>query len=419
MRQEPLPAAGRWAVVLLCLLGAAAVGATPGAATTPAVTAPTAAIGAFDCARLSVPLHLDNTRSTRAATFGHSGAFRSPLHRPYRGTDARVDVEVAAGASVVVVLPVRDDARTDVTVHLPDGGHVLSQGSCGDAPGATFGLARCNTMRLPVTLDNSTSSRPVRYRWAVADPVGPLVSRSVEVDAGDVVGVDVPLVPDGWTDVAVTLEGAGPVASSDRQTCGRIVLDPRASFGVVDCTDVSAPVLLDNSRTTTRVRFTLPGQAVVVGARETRSLRVRLPVRERVAVTVDDVLSGGKPTERAVTSTARCAAAAASPGDAGAAEREEAAAGAAAARVEAAAGAAGAAATPQPGATDAGASGDLAAADLAAADLAAADLAAADLAAADLVAGGPAAGLVVGATVLLLSVGLGLFVTRRRAARAG
>ena len=143
---------------------------------------------------------------------------------------------------------------------------------------------------------------------------------------------------------------AGPVASSERQACGRVVLDPRASFGVVDCADVSAPVLLDNSRTTTRLRFTLPGQAVVVGPGETRSLRLHLPVSERVAVTVDDVLADGEPTERAVTSTARCAAApssedgtSAGPGaglDAGAAAREEAAAGAAAAAPEAAAGAA-------------------------------------------------------------------------------
>ena len=389
------------------LLGLAAAVAAPALAGTPAVIAPTAAIGAFDCARLQVELRLDNTRSTAAVTYGYSAAFRSPLKPPYHGGDARVDVKVAGGASRVVVLPVRDDARTDVTVHLPDGGHVVSQGSCGDAPGATFGLARCETLRLPVTLDNSTSRMPTRYRWAVADPAGPLRSQSVEVDAGDVVGVDVPLVPDGWTDVLVTVDGGGPVASSERQACGRVVLDPRASFGVVDCADVSAPVLLDNSRTTARLRFTLPGQAVVVGPGETRSLRLHLPVSERVAVTVDDVLADGEPTERAVTSTARCAAApssedgtSAGPGaahDAGAAAREEAAAGTAAAAPEAAAGAA---ATPRKAAAGtADASG------------------AAD--GPDLAATGPAAGPVVGATVLLLAVGLGLIVSRRRRARSG
>ncbi len=340
MRHAAALRAGRWAVVLLSLLGVSAAVPAPAVAAAPALTAPTAAILAFDCARLQVEIRLDNTRSTGAVTYGYSAAFRSPLHPPYQGADARVDLAVAAGASKVVLLPVRDDTRTDVTVHLPDGGHVVSQGSCGDAPGATFGLARCDTLRLPVTLDNSTSRMPTRYRWAVADPAGLLDSRSIEVDAGDVVGVDVPLVPDGWTEVAVTVDGGGPVASSERQACGRVVLDPRASFGVVDCTDVSAPVLLDNSRTTARLRFTLPGQAVVVGAGETRSLRVHLPVSERVAVTVDDVLADGEPTDRAVTSTARCAAApppndtSAGPGvsfDAGRAARAEAAGGAVAA----------------------------------------------------------------------------------------
>lgn len=396
-----MPRAGRWAVLVLFLLGSATAGAAPATAsasvvTAPAVTAPTAAIGAFDCARLQVAIRLDNTRSTQAVTLGYSAAFRSPLHQPYRGNDARVDVELAAGARRVIELPVRDNARTDVTVHLPDGGHVVSQDSCGDAPRATFGLARCDTLRLPVTLDNSTSRMPVRYRWAVADPAGPLVSRSVEVDAGDVVGVDVPLVPDGWTEVAVTLDGGGPVASSDRQACGRVVLDPRASFGVVDCTDVSAPVLLDNSRTTTRLRFLLPGQTVVMGAGETRSLRLHLPVREQVAVTSDDPLADGEPTERAVTSTAHCAAVPPSPStapsgsgaglDAGTAARQEAAAGAAAARVEAAAG--GAAGAREPAAAPGGRAG-------------------------------PAGAIVIGAVVLLLAVGLVLLGSRRRGARTG
>jgi hypothetical protein len=395
-----VPRRGRWTVLvlgLLCLLGLTAVAASPATAsvtTAPAVAAPTAAIGEFDCARLRVPIRLDNSRSTDAVTFGYSAAFTSPLHQPYSGTDARVDVELAAGERQVIELPVRDNARTDVTVHLPDGGHVVSQGACGNAPRATFGLARCDTLRLPVTLDNSTSRRPVRYRWAAADAAGPLVSRSVEVDAGAVVGVDVPLVPDGWTEVAVTLDGAGPVASSDRQACGRAVVDPRASFGVVDCADVSAPVLLDNSRTTTRLRFLLPGLAMVVGAGETRSLRLHLPVREQVAVTTDDPSVQGGPTERAVTSTAHCAGvpppspgtAPVGPGptpDAGTAAGEEAAAGAAAAQPDSARRATGAAreAATAPGV--------------------------------------PAVVVVIGAGVVLGGFALGLLVMRRRGARTG
>lgn len=269
--------------------------------------APTAAIGPFDCERLQVEIRLDNTRSTAAVTYGYGASFLRPHHAPFRGIDRRLDVTLAAGAAEVVVLPVRDDARTDVTVYLPDGGHVYSRGSCGDAPDATFGPSRCDTLRLPLTLDNSSSRRATRYRWALADPGGPLRSETVQVDAGDALDVDLPLVADSWTDVAVTIDGGGEVAASGRQSCGRIIAEPRAAFGVVDCADVSAPLILDNSRTTSRLRFHLPGGAVVLGGGETRSLRVHLPIRERLAVTVDDVLAGGGPTERAVTSTTRCA----------------------------------------------------------------------------------------------------------------
>jgi hypothetical protein len=388
-------------VVVIAVLAVAGFAAPAGARVTAvqvpatgasAVVAPTAAIGAFDCERLQVEIRLDNSRSTGAVTYGYSAAFRSPLHAPYRGADARVDVEVAAGRSTVVVLPVRDDARTDVTVHLPDGGHVFSQGSCGNAPGATFGLSRCDALRLRLTLDNSTSRMPTRYRWAVADPAGPVRSETVDVDAGDVVGVDLALVPDSWTDVVVTVDGRGPVASSDRQACGRVVLDPRASFGAVDCTDVSAPVLLDNSRTTARLRFTLPGRSVVLGAGETRALRLHLPLSERVVVTVDDVLADGASAERAVTSTARCAEAPPSP-DAGTAAREEAAAGAVAPDLRAVA--------PDAVAPDRGARVP-------------------DAVASDAVAAtGSTPWLAIGTCALLLAGGLGLLVSRHRRARTG
>ena len=104
--------------------------------------------------------------------------------------------------------------------------------------------------------------------------------------------------------------GRGSVATLNRQACGWVVLDPRAGFGVVDCQDVSVPVILDNSRTTTRLRFHLPGDDVVLGPGESRSLRLHLPIRELLAVTVDGVLPRGRSAVRAVTSTAHCAAAA-------------------------------------------------------------------------------------------------------------
>jgi hypothetical protein len=340
-----------------------------------------AELGTFDCDRLQVGMTLDNTGSTHPVRYGYSTAFLRPLREPYAGEDHRVDVEVAAGATRRVELPVRDDARTTVTVHLPDGRRATWESTCGNAPGAIFGPSDCAALRLGVLLDNRTSPTPTRYRWAVGDPAGLLATRSVQVDAGAVTHVDVPLVADSWTSVEVSVDGRGQVATLDRQACGWIVLDPRAVFGVVDCHDVSAPVILDNSRTTTRLRFHLPGEDVVLGPGESRSLRLHLPIRELLAVTVDKVLPRGRSVVRAVTSTAHCAAA---PADAGAAVTTAdpaPALGDSAARVAAG-----------PGATSGGAR------------------AAADEA--------PTSGTVVGARVLIVLVGLALLVLMRRRWRA-
>jgi hypothetical protein len=165
-----------------------------------------------------------------------------------------------------------------------------------------------------VLLDNRTSRTPTRFRWALDDFAGLVATRTVEVDAGAVAKVDVPIVADGWTAVEVSVEGRGTVARLNRQACGWVMLDPRAVFGVVDCRDVSVPVLLDNARSSTRLRFHLPGDDVVLGPGETRSLRLHVPIRELLAVTVDDVLPRGRSVVRAVTSTAHCAALAAGSG---------------------------------------------------------------------------------------------------------
>ena len=349
----------------------------PAAADAPTARSGWAELGTFDCDRLQVAMTLDNTGSTHPVRYGYSTAFLRPLREPYAGEDRRVDVEVAAGATRQVELPVRDDARTTVTVHLPDGRRATWESTCGDAPGAIFGPSDCADLRLGVMLDNRTSRTPTRYRWAVGDPAGLLATRSVTVDAGAVTHVDVPLVADSWASVEVSVDGRGRVATLNRQACGWIVLDPRAMFGVVDCHDVSVPVILDNSRTTTRLRFHLPGDDVVLGPGESRSLRLHLPIRELLAVTVDKVLPRGRSVVRAVTSTAHCAAA---PADAGAAV---ATADPAPARGGPAAGVAAG-----PGAPSGG------------------ELAAADAA--------PASGTVVGARVLIVLVALALLVIVRR-----
>ncbi len=268
------------------------------AAGAPSVRSATAYMGTFDCDRLRVRITLDNTRSTRAVRFGYSATFVRPLRAPYSGRDDRVDVDVAAGATRLVELPVRDDARTNVTVGLPDGRQANWESSCGNAPRVIFGPSDCAALRMGVLLDNGTSPTPTRFRWALSDPAGRVATNVVKVAAGAVTKADVPIVANSWTAVDVSVDGRGTVANLNRQACGSMVLDPRAVFGVVDCDDVSAPVILDNSRTTTRVRFHLPGQDVVLGPGQTRSLRVHLPIRERLAVRVDDVLALAVPSSR-------------------------------------------------------------------------------------------------------------------------
>ena len=316
---------GRWAAAVLLAL---AVSPQPAAARdfpipegsarfraagAPSVRPATADMGTFDCDRLRVKITLDNTHSTRAVRFGYSATFVRPLRAPYSGGDDPVDVDVTAGAARLVELPVRDDARTNVTVSLPDGRQANWESSCGNAPRVIFGPSDCAALRMGVLLDNGTSPTPTRFRWALSDPAGRVATNVVKVAAGAVTKADVPIVANSWTAVDVSVDGRGTVANLNRQACGSMVLDPRAVFGAVDCDDVSAPVILDNSRTTARMRFHLPGQDVVLGPGQTRSLRVHLPIRERLAVRVDDALARGRSVEHAVVSTAHCAGARAQP----------------------------------------------------------------------------------------------------------
>jgi hypothetical protein len=311
------PRAGLQAVVavvsLVTVVPLAAVARAPAPAlSTPASStagAPSATIGGFDCDRLQVVLTLDNSRSAGGVTYGYGASFQRPLRAPYSGADATTRVEVAAGGTRSVVVPVRDDARTVVTVHLPDGGHVVSTDTCGQAPAAAFARPDCESLRIPVVLDNSRTSRLTRYRWTLRDSAGPVRTATVEVAAGQVTRVGVPLIEGGSSRVAVTVDGKGLVGSSDWRSCGVVVLDPRASFGPVDCSDVSAPVVLDNSRTTSRVRFHVTGQGdVVLDAGGTRVLGVHLPIADRVTVAAEGLVVPGATTHLAAASTATCAA---------------------------------------------------------------------------------------------------------------
>ena len=321
----PLPASVSWAATRTATPSTDETPSPTAASTSPpsshpgtshprAVGAPTASIASFDCTRLTVDLTLDNSRSTDRVTYWYTVSFQSPLHPPYAGADPSENVDVAAGQTTVVVLPVRDDASTTITIRLPDGGYVFSQRTCGTAPVAVFTMGDCDTLRLGLHLDNGSSTVVTRYRWTERDLAGQVASGRVEVAAGEVADVDVPLIDGTSVWVDVTVGDAALVATSAPRTCGRFVLSPRASFGALECADVSVPVLLDNSRSTARLRFLVPAHPdVVVGAGETQTLQLHLPIAQRLTVHADRVRDLGIPIDLASVSTTRCAAAAGDP----------------------------------------------------------------------------------------------------------
>ncbi len=303
---RPAPRAVLLAVA--ALVGALVGAPLPAVAAAASAGVPTATISRFDCARLRVEVTLDNSRSATRTMYGYGSSFQRPERAPYGGTDRTRRVDVAAGGSRSVVIRVRDDARTVVTVYLPDGGHVVSAGTCGTAPAAAFGPADCGGLRLRVTLDNSRSGRSTRYRWTLTDLAGSVRTETVEVAAGSVAPVRVPLVAGSRSRVFVAVNGRGLVATSDWQRCGGVIPDPRASLGAVDCGTVSVPVLLDNSRATSRTRFRLPGHVdVVLGPGQVRAFRLHLPLGDGLTATASATGPEGQPLVLATTSTARCA----------------------------------------------------------------------------------------------------------------
>ena len=228
--------------------------------------------------------HRHGGRLRLRAARGRGGPRQQPLHR---GHDLRVRRVVPAAADRAVRRGGRHHAR-------PGGSRRRAIGRGAGARRRPHGRhrlpARRGTRRLhrlvragPVGRvragrlrrphggpSRSTTAAPLAPRATagpLSDPAGPLRTATVDVDAGHVTEVDVPLVEGGTSTVAVEVDGKGLVAGSDPRSCGAVVQDPRARFGQVDCGNVSAPVVLDNSRTTHRVRFNVPGRGDVVLAR--------------------------------------------------------------------------------------------------------------------------------------------------------
>ena len=200
-----------------------------------------------------------------------------------------------------MTMPVRDDARTVVTVQPAGRWHHLA-GTCGDAP-APCSAGRLRRARLGLTLDNRAPQPgdPVPVDRSATPPVQ-VAARDRRRAAGDVVDVDVPLV--------AREPGPGrrhggrrgdPSATSDWYTCGRFAATPPGLDRCGRCCEPLRSLILDNSRSTARLRLHLPAHPdVVLGAGDARTLRLHLPIASRVAVTAPGLGEGGRPLDLAV-----------------------------------------------------------------------------------------------------------------------
>ena len=130
-----------------------------------------ATIGALDCASLTVAVTLDNTRATQATRFEVYAQDDFETAAPFDQTFV-----VAAGSTQVVQVPVRDHtsvyvSATDTGIAIGQPGNLLAEDfidvACTPEPTsdalATVGHINCAALTLPVTLDNTRSSRDTTF----------------------------------------------------------------------------------------------------------------------------------------------------------------------------------------------------------------------------------------------------------------
>ena len=134
---------------------------------------PRASIGALDCTLGTVPVTLDNSRST--------GAVRFVVHAvdDYEDWDTGHFLyeelfDVAAGATELVHLPVTGVSFVSILARAfdstgPELGYAGLRVNCDVAePKASIGDVACNDFTLPITLDNSRPSTETTF-WVEAD----------------------------------------------------------------------------------------------------------------------------------------------------------------------------------------------------------------------------------------------------------
>ncbi|MEP6760232.1 MAG: hypothetical protein ABJA93_02575, partial [Sporichthyaceae bacterium] len=280
---------------------------------------PRASIGDVDCTNLTVPVTLDNSRSTETVTYR---VLAGEAWLDEGGYSFQDTVQVSAGAIQTVVVPVTEDSVVEVlALDVPTGvkwGPMLADSflgvDCADDddsqdPQARIGSVDCAQMTVDVTLDNSRSEDEMTYTVTVsfAFEDEPATFEDYDLLAGDVQPIQVPVTENVPVYVFV---GAGDDANEAfeegfladelfRVNCTPGD-EPLASIGEVTCTNLTVPVTLDNSRSSLKSWFEIiaideeefgdptfyDGFWVAAGAQ--RVVPARVSNNAQVAVTVGD-----------------------------------------------------------------------------------------------------------------------------------
>jgi hypothetical protein len=240
---------------------------------------PRASIGDVSCTNWTVPVTLDNSRSTETVFYQvlAADAFADESENTFEDT-----IEVSAGDIQVVAVPVTEDTVVEVYVAALDDDWSATVADafltvdCTDDddpfdPKAEVGGVDCEHMTVDVMLDNSRSEQEVEFvvTMSLAVEDDPFYGDSFELPAGTIETLHRPVTENLPVRVFV---GAGDGGGSEGFLVDELVLvdckpgdEPRADVGRVSCTNLAVDVTLDNSRSPVRTRFEI---MVVTGVPE-------------------------------------------------------------------------------------------------------------------------------------------------------
>jgi hypothetical protein len=237
---------------------------------------PRASIGDVDCTNLKVPVTLDNSRSTEAVAYLILAGDAAGDGPTFEET-----VPGAAGEIRIMNLSVTEDTLFAVYVYEPSGEDYLSDRILAFAvvsvdctadddahdPQARIGGLDCVHLTLDVTLDNSRSEDETSYLvTAISLPdEEQTYEQMFTVPSGGVQTVTVPVNENSTVGVIV---GDKDVLDETEGDEGNLALElfrvdctpgdePRASIGEVNCTNLTVPLILDNTRSAVETTFTV------------------------------------------------------------------------------------------------------------------------------------------------------------------